>query len=667
MTAAFPLRLAGTAAWYAAPIRTFRGEPDDAVLGAIASQSAFSIELDQRNTWQREIEILRTALAGLEGWVFLEFDVPRLGTRIDAVILIRGALIPIEFKVGEREHHRAALDQTWDYGLDLKNFHKASHHAEIFPVLVATEAEVSDLDWQPRHGDGVRPPRRCNATSLAEALRHAQALAPTDPIDGAQWGKAPYQPTPTIVEAARALYSRHSVESISRNDAGATNLRITSQRVEAVIDEASGSRSKAIVFVTGVPGAGKTLVGLNIATRRRAEGLTHAVYLSGNGPLVDVLREALTRDEFARCSASGKPKRKGDVAQPVKQFIQNVHHFRDAGLHDGTRPPSDHVVIFDESQRAWTQARTQDFMRRRKNRPNFEHSEPEFLISYLDRHADWAVIVCLVGGGQEINAGESGIGAWLEAVHSKFPAWRAYVSPNLSESEYGAADALLALDQELRVVHDSSLHLAVSMRSFRSEHVSNFVKSALDSDVVRAKNLLADFQPDYPIALTRSLEHARCWTRDQARGSERYGLVASSSAQRLKPHAIDVRVDVNPVHYFLGDASDTRSSYYLEDAATEFDIQGLELDWVCLSWDADLRRVDDRWSFHRFRGSRWETIHMPDRQRFLVNAYRVLLTRARQGMVIFVPPGEKRDPTRVPELYDGTYEYLAGLGLKILD
>jgi hypothetical protein len=667
MIAATPSRLTGTSAWYAAPIPTFLAEPDGAVLGAIARQSAFSIELDQRNAWEREIEILREALAGLHGWLFLEFDVPRLGTRIDAVVLSRGALIPIEFKVGERDYHRAALDQTWDYGLDLKNFHKASHDAEIFPVLVATEAEINDLDWQPRHDDGVRPPRRCNATSLAEAIRRAQALAPPDPIDGAQWGRAPYHPTPTIVEAARALYSRHSVESISRNDAGATNLRITSQRIEAAIDEADRSRSKAIVFVTGVPGAGKTLVGLNLATRRRGAGLTHAVYLSGNGPLVDVLREALTRDEFARCAANGKPKRKGEVAQPVKQFIQNVHHFRDAGLHDESRPPTDHVVIFDESQRAWTQARTQDFMRRRKNRPNFKHSEPEFLISYLDRHADWAVIVCLVGGGQEIHLGEAGIGAWLEAVLTRFPTWRVFVSPNLSDSEYGAAGALAALEQENRVVHDASLHLAVPMRTFRAENVSNFVKAVLDSDPARARSLLAAFHPNYPIALTRSLERARDWTRKRARGSERYGLVASSSAERLKPHAIDVRVDVDPVHYFLGDASDTRSSYYLEDAATEFQIQGLELDWICLSWDADLRRVDDRWSFHSFRGDRWTTIHKPERRRFLVNAYRVLLTRARQGMVIFVPPGEKRDPTRLPELYDGTYEYLAGLGLDILD
>jgi hypothetical protein len=411
--------------------------------------------------------------------------------------------------------------------------------------------------------------------------------------------------------------------------------------------------------VTGVPGAGKTLVGLNVATRRRTMGDARAVYLSGNGPLVAVLHEALTRDELAR---TGNAERKGVVRQKVKPFIQNVHHFRDAGLRT-TDAPYDHVVIFDEAQRAWTRAKTSDFMRRRKKVADFDQSEPEFLISYLDRHSEWAVVVCLVGGGQEIHTGEAGIVEWLDAVRVRFPKWRVHVSPHLTDSEYGAQHALDQLSAVAEIVPDERLHLATSMRSFRSEKVSGFVKALLDCDTASAQALLNDVGRRYPIAVTRDLACAKTWIRKHARGTERFGLVASSQAQRLKPHAIDIRVDVDPVHWFLNDRHDTRSSYYLEDAATEFQVQGLELDWVCVTWDADLRRRADAWGCHSFRGDSWTTIRHDDRKRYLLNAYRVLLTRARQGMVIFVPPGDMADPTRTPAFYDDTFNYLTEIGI----
>ena len=299
------------------------------------------------------------------------------------------------------------------------------------------------------------------------------------------------------------------------------------------------------------------------------------MYLSGNGPLVAVLQEALTRDELARV---GNTERKGAVRQRVKPFIQNVHHFRDEGVRT-TNAPYDHVVIFDEAQRAWTQAKTSDFMRRRKKLANFDRSEPEFLISYLDRHETWAVVVCLVGGGQQIHTGEAGIGEWLDALHVRFRNWHVHLSPNLTDSEYAAQSALERLRAVASIAWDERLHLATSMRSFRSKKVSAFVRAVLDSDKAAARALLREVAPRYPIAVTRDLGRARAWIRAHARGSERYGLVASSQAQRLKPHAIDVRVNVDPVQWFLNDRHDTRSSYYLEDAATEFQVQGLELDW----------------------------------------------------------------------------------------
>ena len=273
------------------------------------------------------------------------------------------------------------------------------------------------------------------------------------------------------------------------------------------------------------------------------------------------------------------------------------------------------------------------------------------------------MIVCLVGGGQEINRGEAGIDAWIDAVNSGFPHWSMYISSRLVDSEYAAGGALEAASRGMHAHFDDSLHLAVSMRSFRAENVSYLVKAILDREQASARETFQELGGRYPIALTRNLHHAKRWIRDHARGTERYGLVASSKAQRLKPDAIDIRVEVDPVHWFLDDKNDTRSSYYLEDAATEFQVQGLELDWTCVAWDGDLRFDDAGWNCHFFRGNRWCNIANLENQRYLRNAYRVLLTRARQGMVIYVPPGNSDDHTRRPEFYDSTYEYLSKIGI----
>ena len=654
---------ARSSAYYSECTPRFLAADPDQVLGLLAAANPFSLEPRQKEAWQEEIKILRTALQGIAGSIYLEFDVPRLGSRIDAVLVSGSAIFPIEFKCGEAQYSTADYNQAWDYALDLKNFHHASHNATIFPILVATVAAASDNAWKAPHADDVRPPRRCNAADLAGVLADGLAIASGSSLDGEAWGSAPYHPTPTIIEAARALYSRHSVESISRSEAEVKNLAITSVAVEEIIDRACAERRKAIIFVTGVPGAGKTLVGLNIATRHSDQGADHAVFLSGNGPLVEVLREALTRDELSK---SPKGTRKGTIHGKVKAFIQNIHHFRDDGIRSEDAP-FDHVVIFDEAQRAWNRDKTADFMKRRKGISDFAYSESAFLVSYMDRHSDWAAIICLVGGGQEIHTGEAGIEEWLNAVRELFPAWQVHVSPDLTGSEYAARPALKAFTKDHHVVEDQRLHLATSMRSFRSEKVSAFVKAVLDCEGDAARELLKEVQVRYPLAVTRDLARAKQWIRERARGSERYGLVASSQAQRLKPHAIDVRAKVNPIHYFLNDRGDTRSSWYLEDAATEFQIQGLELDWICMTWDADLRLRKGRWSHHSFRGKRWENVGKGDRKRYLLNAYRVLLTRARQGMVIFVPPGDVADPTRQPSFYDETFGYLTDVGVPALD
>ncbi len=591
-----------------------------------------------------------------------------MGRRIDVVLLVGPAILVLEFKVGEKEFTAYGLDQVWDYALDLKNFHEPSHNRLVAPILIATKASAASPDIEPNTTkDGLLQPIKTNAKLLGKVIEKVLEIGKGPPIQHEEWEGGRYSPTPTIVEAALALYNSHTVHDISRTDAGAINLAQTSDALSTIIASSKVKSHKAICFVTGVPGAGKTLVGLNMATTHtdKANGL-HTVYLSGNGPLVAILREALARDKVRREKERGAKIQKGKALSEVKMFIQNVHNFRDDCLEDLSRPPIEHVAIFDEAQRAWNVEQTSSFMRRKKRNTNFNESEPEFLISCLDRFQDWAVIVCLVGGGQEINTGEAGITEWINSLNRRFPHWHIHISSHLTDSEYGAGEVLSALVTRPNVVYQDELHLGVSMRSFRAENVSLLVKQILDIDADGARTTLSNVSAKYPLVITRDLSKAKQWLRDHARGSERYGIVVSSQAERLKPYALDVKAPVDPIHWFLDGKEDVRSSYYLEDVATEFDVQGLELDWACVTWDADFRYSNRGWEHWSFCGDRWYHIKKKERQNYLKNAYRVLLTRARQGMVIVVPPGDERDATRPSEFYDPTFAYLKDIGLQII-
>lgn len=650
-------------AYYSDSIDGFRQSSEDVILGKIVRGSEFSVETEQKDAWLEEIRVLQELLRSFEGTIYFEYSIPRMGRRIDVVLLIGAVIFVLEFKVGEKTFIVSAEDQAWDYALDLKNFHETSHDHFIAPVLIATNAKdgVAVISLTPQN-DKVFFPIRTNTNLLSEVITNTLALCAGSAIDGSNWEKGRYSPTPTIIEAAMALYSRHSVDDISRKEAGAINLTQTSNSLADIIKVSKELSQKAICFVTGVPGAGKTLVGLNIATTHNdKDSDLYSVFLSGNGPLVKILCEALARDKVSRAKEQGNRVKKGEALSEVKTFIQNVHHFRDECLLD-LGPLHEHVVLFDEAQRAWNKEQTCNFMRRKKNKPGFDQSEPEFLISCLDRHQDWAVIVCLVGGGQEINTGEAGISEWIESLNRSFPQWSVYISPRLVDSEYGTGDILKTLQVRQRVEYRHELHLSVSMRSFRSENVSLLVKQLLDLDCDEAKQTFDRLKDKYPIVITRDQAKARQWLRQQARGSERYGVVVSSQAERLKPYAIDVKSPMDPVHWFLDGKEDVRSSYYLEDVATEFHVQGLELDWVCVTWDADFRHTQAGWEHRSFCGDRWNKINKLERKSYLKNAYRVLLTRARQGMVIVVPPGDSKDPTREPDFYNGTFEYLKSIG-----
>lgn len=590
----------------------------------------------------------------------------------------------VEFKVGSKEFTGADVNQVWDYALDLKYFHEESHHLPIIPILIATNTRENDILLF-QYDDQIVRPILSNGDNIADIIRQSQLIFPSTYIDNYLWSISRYAPTPTIIEAAQALYKNHSVKDISRSDAD--NLTDTSDYIFRVIEQAKAEQNKVICFVTGVPGAGKTLVGLNISTQSAGKEGVNAVYLSGNGPLVKILVEALTRDKVRQLKDQGEKCTKKEVAQEVKSFIQNVHHFRDACLEgtiiedgeivadleyfrseknrDKSYAPIDHIAIFDEAQRAWTKDMTADFMHRKKNRPGFPYSEPEFLISCMDRHKDWALIVCLVGGGQEINTGEAGISEWIISLNNHFKGWHVHISSRLTDKEYAAGEALSLLADHPNVYTTDELHLAVSLRSFRAEKLSLFIHQLLDMDKAAASETLKELTK-YPIVLTRDVEKAKRWLKERARGNERYGIIVSSQAYRLRPLAIDVRVKPDPVHWFLSDREDVRSSYYMEDVVTEFDIQGLELDYTCVVWDGDFRYKPSEWGTYSFVGSKWQNIKKDERKMYLKNAYRVLLTRARQGMVIVVPKGNPEDPTRKPEFYDSTYKYLKSIGLEEL-
>ena len=664
-------------AYYSAKIAEFLQHTNSHVVGEIGRHHHQDVVIEQSGAWEAQCELLRPVLSQFvdpQNALFMEFGIPRMGKRADVVMVLAGLVFVLEFKVGAKNFNRQDVQQTLDYALDLKHFHSGSHAALVIPVLIATEADESNSKTSLLiNHDGLAEPICIPPKALASTLDGCiknltksglnSVKEITDPYE---WSQSSYKPTPTIVQAAQALYKGHDVTEISRSDAGAENLTVTADEISRVIERSKSFNIKSICFVTGVPGAGKTLAGLNIATSRmNAHQDEHAVFLSGNGPLVDVLREALARDEKNRLGIS-----KTDATRKASTFIQNIHHFRDDNL-ASERPPPEKVAIFDEAQRAWDRNNTSKFMRTKRNQPEFNQSEPEFLIDVMNRHEDWCTVVALIGGGQEINTGEAGLPEWLAAIRERFPHWEVYYSSHLNSADYTLGRTVKSQLTGVRATDSRSLHLAVSVRSFRAETISDYIHALLEGDKQRARSLQCVFADKYPLYITRDLGVAKSWLRSKARGLELSGILASSGGNRLRPEGLNVKVKIDPANWFLNGSEDVRSCQYLEEVATEFDVQGLELDWACVAWDANLRYSGDEagnfsWTQHAFKGTKWQNVNDERKRTYLKNSYRVLLTRARQGMVIFVPSGDSTDQTRPPAFYDGTYKYLLDCGLMEL-
>lgn len=653
--------------YYSASIEEFLKESDDFILGQLTRHHQFALEDLQRNAWIAQVSILKDALTQMSDChLAFEYAIPRMGKRVDVVVLYKGVVFVLEFKVGEKTYPNAAIEQGLDYSVDLKNFHEQSHQRAIVPIIVATEAPDCVPVFE-KYTDRVYHPTCSNKGNIYSHIKQiADVVNEKNPIIPSEWLKSIYKPTPTIIEAAQALYKGHSVEEISRSDSGATNLGVTSDTISEIINLSKNNKRKSICFITGVPGAGKTLAGLNIANERHNvdEG-EHAVFLSGNGPLVEVLQEALARNEVLEKKGTEQKITKVQALTKTKAFIQNIHHFRDDALQN-EKPPIERVAVFDEAQRACTLDQTKSFMARKKGIQGFDMSEPEFLISVLDRHEDWAIVICLIGGGQEINTGEAGLPEWFSAIQKDYPHWDVYVSNKLTDQEYTNGENIYSSLTDKQLTVKNELHLSVSVRSYRSEKLASFVKAFLDLKGDEASSIFEQLKNDYPIVVTRNIETAKQWLKSKARGGEGLGLTASSGAYRLKPYGIHVKSAIEPKTWFLNNKSDVRSAGFLEDVATEFDIQGLELDWACIAWDANLRKKDNGWEFKNFRGTEWQNINDATRRRYLLNTYRVLLTRARQGMIIFIPEGDKSDRTRKPEFYNPVFEYFKKCGVPCI-
>ena len=655
----------------------------------VQNSMQFDLTAQQNIAWNEEIRILKQVMRELgDGQIAFEYTIPRMGRRVDVVIIRKGQIFLLEFKVFEDEYPKHAVDQAVDYAVDLHNFHEESHETDLFPILVCTAAPAVANNVELRNH--IATPMRCNEQNLAsEIKRISEAFDTTKAVDANAWVNSSYKPTPTIIEAAQALYAGHDVREISHKESDDNDIAVTTACIDEIIENSKRNGWKSICFVTGVPGAGKTLVGLNIANRRHRFNTgdeEHAVFLSGNEPLVTVLREALTRDQnekrkqrCADCKATNPDHdctgcefdlTKGQIFAETKSFIQMIHWFRDDSLLEGHPAPIDKIAIFDEAQRAWKKEQLSKFMRTKKGQPHFNMSEPECLIEYMNRHQDWATIVCLVGGGQEIHDGEAGISEWFNALNTYFPDWKVFCSDRMTDSEYVGDSSVDELLSNVELHKRSELHLSVSMRSFRSELVSAFAKAVIDVDVDEARRLYAqiteqnaDGSMKYPILLTRDLAKAKQWVKDVSLGTERYGIVASSGAKRLRADGVIVPKDIEVEKWFLNGKDDVNSSYFMEVAVSEFKIQGLEIDYAVVAWEGDFRFVNGEFTYNSFSGSSWSKVNKKIDQDYLKNSYRVLLTRSRQGFIIYVPKGSDEDVTRNPAFYDETYAYLKSIGI----
>lgn len=668
-------------AWFAATGAEFLAMSDAAIAGRLAASQMrrrLSGEPTQLAAWEAEAAMLRRLLeaCGGRGWnIALEFDLLRLEKRIDAVLLTDRAIIVLEFKVGATAIANADRAQVADYAQDLYDFHAASRGHPILPIVVATECRAPARAQPPLGLPGIAAVAEANAAGLTALVERLQASlpAPSRPLDGAGWLQAPYQPVPSIIEAAAMLFARNSVKEIAAARSDAPNLNRTTEAIHRALAAAQAAGERVVVFVTGIPGAGKTLCGLNVVFgETRHAG---SAFLTGNAPLVAVLREALacnragislergpSNDESRRSRATALRTARHETAAA----LQNVHKFLADNAHREAAP-AERVIVFDEAQRAWDAEQAQRDTQRRISTLNM--SEPAHTLDIMGRHDGFAAVVALIGSGQEINTGEAGLAEWGRVI-AQAGAWQAVAAPSVLRAAEPAQR--LADSPQPWLTVDPELELAVPMRSVREDSGAAWVDAVLRGARAEAAGIAAA-APGLPFLLTRSLTAARAGLRALAPGLRRAGFVRSSGARRLRAEGFDAQLlgAQEPVDWFLQRWPDIRASDALEVAATEYACQGLELDVVGLAWGGDLVREGPRWQPRRFSGRDWQRVKGEEETRFIRNTYRVLLTRARYETIIWVPCGSPadapfHDATRPATVYDAIAAFLRDCGIRDL-
>lgn len=660
---------------FAGHVAEFRSLEEDVLIGRLIDGVAATGVDGHRNAqiaaWREQIRILRCQLAMAPfqaSFILLEYEIPRRSRRPDMVLLHGSIVFVVEFKVGAEALDATSRWQVQSYGMDLRDFHAGSHGRVIVPVLCATRAEHlgTEESFPVVIETGITDVVRATGDDLAERLLAVAECVRRDdePIVPESWLASPYRPTPTIIEAAVRLYEGHGVRELSHRHAH--NLDLTTEMLVEEVERAHRERRRVVCFVTGIPGAGKTLTGLDVVhdPELRGDSAAAGIFLSGNGPLVKVVREALVMHQTA------KGRRRKDCVHEVGTFIQNVHQFLRYHRENPEALPHEHVVVFDEAQRAWDEAQM-------SRKHDVAASEAAELLDVMERLPDWAMVIALVGGGQEIYLGEAGLEEWGRALTDRLDRWHVVASPEvLGGGESVAGHRLFdsPVPPALRFREEPLAHLAVGVRSHRAQRWAEWVNGFLDLRLDPARALVPDPR-EFPCVVTRDLDDARKWLRMMraVEPEHRTGLVATSENQRLRAYGLEsssaFRIGYPFDKWFLAPPDDTRSSFALEVAASEFECQGLELDWVGMCWGGDLTPHGDSlgWEYRKFRGAGWQNVHQDAERAYVRNRYRVLLTRARRGMVIWVPIGSEDDPTRDRERFDRVHAALLAAGLPTLE
>ena len=665
-------------AYYRSSVKSFLSSDERSILATLTSQYANDGYVSQYTSatiaWtltlpalKRELEKLTQASPASNSWqVMLEYPLYRLRRRIDAVVLTPNGVVVIEIKTGATEFVSSDRRQAVEYALDLRDFHAASASLAIFPILWAFEAPEAQTQAHKGNAKGVNSLSLVGQNTLANTLLEVVGNLGFSGFDkaekeGAAWDNSPYEPVPSVVDAAISLFAGHGVHEITV--AGSKNLNEAANAVFSIIELARQQSIHAVVFLTGVPGAGKTLAGLNIVHDASQHDLSKTgdiVYLSGNTPLVIVLREALALDLHERNSAGSKKSTLSEARASTRATIQHINDFLKEYVQSSSAAPSGHVIVFDEAQRAWD-------ARQGKEKFGRSTSEPLLVLETMARHTDWSVTVCLIGIGQEINDGEEGVGGWAAAIDqismTSPDRWKV-IGPNAIFSESRSVNTLGKIFSGSEETRNDSLHLDVSMRSFRSPELGAWVDELLSGNTKSAGEIKSRLS--YPIYLTRNLGEAKSWLNLITQGLRRKGLLASSGARRLRADGIGETLNATDgssiAHWYLKPVGDIRSSHALEVPANEYTSQGLEIDFACICWGGDLIVEDGRWIPRRLAGNSWNEIRAESNILFVLNSYRVLLTRAREGMIIWVPTGDSEDSTRSPAELDRVYQELLNAG-----